>query len=78
MANSPLEGGDAPDESQHVLLVRVDERTKTLLRELQLLRDTTVTKVEFSPVKNLVYGLSALLLTSVVVALLSLVIRSSG
>ena len=48
-----------------------------MLGEIRALQATTVTKVEFGPVKNLVYGLSALLLTGVVMALLGLALRQS-
>ena len=63
--------------NQYELLVRVDERTRSMLGEIRALQATAVTKVEFGPVKNLVYGLSALLLTGVVMALLGLALRQS-
>ena len=48
-----------------------------MLGEIVAIKESTVTKVEFSPVKNLVYGLSALLLTGVVMTLLGLVLRQA-
>ncbi len=38
------------------------------------LDDAFVTKIEFTPVKNVVYGLVGLLLTSVIVALIRLIL----
>lgn len=70
-----------PTETKHqqdmmVMLARVDERTNSLLVEVRSLKESTVSKAEFSPVKSLVYGLVAIMMTSVVVAMVSLVLRA--
>ena len=71
----------SPTTPQHqqdmmVMLARVDERTNSLLVEVRSLKESTVSKAEFSPVKSLVYGLVAIMMTSVVVAMVSLVLRA--
>lgn len=45
-----------------------------MLREIQLIKETTVSRTEFNPVKTVVYGLVGLIMTGVVLALLSAVI----
>jgi len=48
---------------------------KEAIRQIQIKLDANyVTKTEYEPVKRLVYGLVALILTSVVVALVSLIV----
>jgi len=59
-----------------MMMARVDERTTALLTEVRSLKETTVTKAEFSPVKNLVYGLVAVIMSSVIVALMAVVLKS--
>jgi hypothetical protein len=80
----------ADELSDHDLLVRVDERLTSLQNELavrmierskevdDLWRTFTlhVTRVEFTPVKILVYGMVGLILSSVVAALISFVISA--
>jgi hypothetical protein len=58
-----------------VMLARIDERTNAMLIELRTLKETTVSQAEFSPVKAIVYGLVALVMTGVIVALISLVLK---
>lgn len=58
-----------------VMLARVDERTNSLLVEVRSLKESTVSKAEFNPVKGLVYGLVAVMMTSMIIALLSLVLK---
>lgn len=62
--------------SQAELLVRIDERTNVLLSEIRTIKATTVTRAEFGPVKAVVYGMVALIMTTVIIALVSLVLTS--
>lgn len=72
----PWEGQpSAQPRSMNEMLIRIDERTNVLLSEIRVLKETTVTRAEFGPVKAVVYGLVALLLTSVVIALVSLTLK---
>jgi len=68
------------------LLARIDERTASILREVAQLRAglaahkaearaTYVTRVEFRPIRGLIYGLVGLTLTSVGGGVLALVLR---
>ncbi len=63
------------------LLARIDERTAQLQRDMEsikaLIESRYVTKNEFTPVKTVVYGLVAAVMTGVFGALLTLVLRSS-
>lgn len=61
--------------SANELLVRIDERTNAMLAEIRTIKATTVTRAEFGPVKAVVYGLVALIMTSVVIALVSLTMK---
>lgn len=65
-------------ESQKELLIRIDERTRNLENEVAELKDLVnrqyVTRLEFSPIKNTVYGLITLILTAVIGGLLTLVL----
>ena len=67
---------------EHELLTRIDERQKRIEGWMKSLSNTLktnyVTRTEFQPVKLLVYGFVALMLTGVVGALMTLVIRSKG
>lgn len=66
-------------EGNQELLARVDERTQTLQQDLIALKlkleKNYVNQQEFFPVKRLVYGAIALILTGVFGGLLALVIR---
>ena len=62
-------------QSDHDLLVRIDERTTGLVAKVNGMLDTYVTKIEFSPVKKIVYGLITIILIAVVGAIVSLVIK---
>lgn len=64
----------ASGRTQAELIVRIDERTNVLLNEIRTIKETTVTKAEFTPVRSLVFGLVALIMSSVVIALVSLVV----
>jgi len=62
--------------SEAELIVRIDERTNVLLSEIRTIKATTVTRAEFGPVKAVVYGMVALIMTTVIIALVSLVLTS--
>ena len=69
--------------SNDVLLTELNNLTKLVERDrsdtnkrLDKIEAKLVTRAEFEPVKSIVYGLVGLVLTSVIVALLALVIRS--
>ena len=59
------------------MIVRIDERTNQMLNEMKTMREVMVTRTEFSPVKTLVYGLVGLIMSSVIVAVLSIVVSNS-
>lgn len=65
--------------STEELLARIDERTKLLTDKMNhiesMLDNKYVTKEEFYPVKTLVYGVVGLMLTTVVGALVLMVIK---
>lgn len=67
-------------DSEHELLARIDERTRLLQKEFEefktALTSKYVTHAEFRPVKFLVFGFVGLTLTSVVGALLTMVLRT--
>lgn len=60
------------------LLGRLDERTAAMARSLEELRAVVVTQPEFKPVKAVVYGLVAIVLTGVFGALIALVVQKGG
>lgn len=60
------------------IVIRLDERTANMARDMSELRAVIVTQPEFKPVKAVVYGLVGIVLTAVVVALVALVIQSGG
>lgn len=66
-------------DTNEVLLARIDERTKRLEEDFIDLKSqftsNYVTKEEFSPIKNLVYGGVGLILVSVLTAVLYLVVK---
>lgn len=73
-----------PQHSQDIrqqgldLLVRLDERTSRMKEELERVEDTLkeyVTRIEFWPVKIMVFGLAGLILSAVIAALIAGVLR---
>ena len=56
------------------LIIRIDERTKTIAEEVKLLRASVVSKAEFAPVRLLVFGMVGLVMTAVLTALVAQVI----
>lgn len=70
----------APTESQAVLLARIDERTGKLDADVEEIKSTLqrdyVTAAEFEPVKRLAYGIVGVMLTSLMLAILALILES--
>jgi len=56
------------------LLIRIDERTKILIEDMNSLKMNYVRKEEFQPVRNIVYGMMGLIAVAVVGALIRLVV----
>ena len=60
-------------------LARIEERMKGLAQGVKAINDKLdnyfISRAEFTPIRNLVYGFTGLLLTGIVVALIALVIR---
>jgi hypothetical protein len=63
-------------QTDHDLLIRLDQKVSDIGRKLDDTVEKYVTQSEFWPVKVLVYGCTALMLTAIVGALLVLVIKS--
>lgn len=63
------------DNIQHLREDMKDE-FKEVKDEIKTIKDSFVRKVEFEPIRNIVYGAVTLILISVVGALLALVVRS--
>jgi hypothetical protein len=62
-------------QSDHDLLIRVDQRLTDLMTRLEARDKEYVTQAEFWPVKVLVYGCTGLMLTAIVGSLLVLVVK---
>lgn len=60
------------------IVIRLDERTAAMARSMEELRAVIVTQPEFKPVKAVVYGVVAIMLTSVFGALIALVLQRGG
>lgn len=67
----PRRDAEQSDESDHDLLIRIDARTADFEEKLRKF----VTQDEFAPVRNLVYGLVAIVLIGVAVAVVALVVN---
>ena len=70
--------GASQDTDLHTLLARIDERTLDLDRRLDHLDkrlEEYITRHEFTPVKLIAYGFSAVVFASVVTALVTTVLR---
>ena len=66
------------DETQNNMLARLDERMKSVQAEVHALTvkfESYVTHVEFTPVKLIAFGLAALILSSVIAAVVASVIH---
>jgi len=73
----PNENGSL-NQSDHTLLARIDERTQTLDRKIDALEkrfNGYVLIARFKPVELLVFGLVAIVLTAVIGALVTLVLK---
>lgn len=61
--------------SHDEILARLDERTNFLVQQILEIKNNFVTKNEFNPVRNIVYGFTGLILLSVLGALITLAIK---
>lgn len=65
-----------------IALMEVKKDTEAIRKDLQELKDNIekhyVTEWEFDPIRKLVYGVVAIILTSVIVALVTLVVHKGG
>lgn len=59
------------DPDEHQMLARIDERVKHLERLVEEL----VTRIEFAPIKALVFGTAFLMLSAVITAIVASVIK---
>jgi hypothetical protein len=62
-------------QTDHDLLIRVDQKVSDLVAKFEARDKVYVTQDEFWPVKVLVYGCTGIMLTSVVGALLFLILQ---
>lgn len=62
-------------QTDHDLLIRVNTLMEMMANDIKEMKSHFVTQSEFWPVKVLVYGCAGMILTSVIGALLYLVIR---
>lgn len=60
------------------IVIRLDERTARMAEDMTELRKTIVTQAEFKPIRAVVYGLIAIVMTSVITALVALVVQKGG
>jgi hypothetical protein len=70
-ADRSYNGVMVPDNNEHEMLARIDER----LKHIERLIDEFVTRIEFAPIKALVFGLAFLMLSAVVTALVASVVK---
>lgn len=65
-------------DEEHEMLIVIKERVDQIWHRMQFLEkridDKLVTKQEFAPVRSLVYGTVGLLLTTVVLAMVGMVV----
>lgn len=54
---------------------KIEERTSSILHRIEDIEEKFTLKAEFLPVKNIVFGLVGIILTSFIVAFASLVIN---
>lgn len=57
------------------LLIRLDERTAQIQKDVTELKSNYVTKSEFIPVQNITYGMVSLILIAFIGALIALVFK---
>jgi hypothetical protein len=62
-------------QTDHDLLIRVNTLMETMANDIKEMKSHFVTQAEFWPVKALVYGCTGMILTSVIGALLYLIIK---
>lgn len=59
------------------LLIRIDERTKNFGFQLDGLKTQMVTQSEFKPVRSIAYGLTAILTSTVVLAIIGSIVSAA-
>lgn len=57
------------------LLARIDERTLRLIESFEQMKKDYVKQDEFFPIKSIVYGMVSVILLSVVVGLVTLIVK---
>lgn len=62
-------------QNDHDLLIRLDVRLSELIKSIDKNTKEYVTKAEFWPVKILVYGVTGIILTAVITAVVYLVVH---
>ena len=65
-------------DDEHSMLARLDERIQSMQKDLHILSsrfEQYVTHVEFTPVKLIAFGLAALILSSVIAAVVASVLH---
>ena len=65
------------DPSVKEILARIDERVSHIWDKIENLEEDFVHKHEFEPIKKAVYGVVALILTTVILAVVGLVIKTA-
>ena len=67
------------EEDLRIAVARIDERTQAINDQVKSIHDklssSYVLKEEFQPVKNIVYGLVGVLLSSIIISLAALVLK---
>lgn len=78
MPPEPTNPSRASNQAIADIVIRLDERTAQMVKAMDELRTVVVTQPEFKPVKAIVYGLVAIVLTGVFGALVALVVQRGG
>lgn len=78
MPPEPTNPSRASNQAIADIVIRLDERTAAMVKAMDELRTVVVTQPEFKPVKAIVYGLVAIVLTGVFGALVALVVQKGG
>lgn len=70
-----MEDGEQ-QRNDHDLLIQIRTQLEIVIGQINGFTNIFVTKEEFRPVKSITYGLVSLMLTSVVVAILMVVVKT--
>lgn len=71
-----VEDAEEQQRNDHDLLIQIRTQLEIVIGQIGGFSGTFVTKDEFRPVKSITYGMVGLMLTSVVVAILAVVIKT--